>query len=152
MEATHFIELYKFFGRSVIYTSDIMPIKDLQKEFNKTFIYEGETIAVWKIKPAYNPIQDRLRVRGLLKPYYNSMWEQRIENIKNANSKLQSSNMQREVLPPPAEGEKGVSVEADAAEKEAVQDSIYLGQKEGRIESVCVSPTLIPFSTSFMSS
>ncbi len=49
----------------------------------------ANTVAVWRIKKADTPIQDRLRYRGIsLKPYYNSIWEQRIEAIKNANTKL----------------------------------------------------------------
>ena len=88
MEATHFIEFYRFFGKSGIYTSGIKPIKELQKELTMTLIY-GETIAVWRIKPTDVPIEERLAKRlGSPIGYCSAGFFRLINEMMYADTKL----------------------------------------------------------------
>jgi hypothetical protein len=46
----------------------------------------ADILVVWRIKKAESPLQDRLRQRGLIKKFYHSMWEKRIEDLQNAQN------------------------------------------------------------------
>lgn len=88
MEATHFIEVYKSGWNKNLINTQCIGIHNLIRFLKQSEGHETlETIAVWRIKKAESPIQDRLRSRGIsLKPYYESIWEQRIKAMKRANN------------------------------------------------------------------
>lgn len=89
MEATHFIEVWHRKGDTYLTNDFYLSEEAFQDGLYGTRNHPTgnlETVAVWRIKKAESPIQDRLRSRGLLKTYYTSIWEQRIEAIKIANN------------------------------------------------------------------
>jgi hypothetical protein len=82
MEATHFIEVYKYPDGGIGYLL-VNPIHLLENSIKASVTVGFETIAVWKIKAADTPIQDRLRQRGLLKGFYESKWQERIKFLQD---------------------------------------------------------------------
>jgi hypothetical protein len=60
MEATHFIEVWKYSDGDYDSTFEPWPIEDLQFDLKDTIQQGHETIAVWRIKPTDVPLQTRL--------------------------------------------------------------------------------------------
>jgi hypothetical protein len=84
MEATHFCEVWKYHFDGHTACSRWQKIEYLQENLEMTdFNFVCDTIAVWRIKKADSPLQDRLRQRGLLRTHIHSMWMQRIEYLQN---------------------------------------------------------------------
>jgi len=63
MEATHFIEIWKYKNGGYDQTCEPWPIEDLETDLRETATFGHETIAVWRIKGTDVPLQQRLDLR-----------------------------------------------------------------------------------------
>jgi hypothetical protein len=82
--ATHFIEVWKGIDDTESHSSMFNTINVLENYIRSTSSKgKLETVAVWRIKPTDEPIQFRLRRRGISRKAIHSMWMQKVEYLKN---------------------------------------------------------------------
>jgi hypothetical protein len=84
MEATHYNPALKF--GSSFFNGGVKDIDFFGQEISLNLMFWIELVGVWRIKKAESPLQDRLRQRGLIKKFYHSMWEKRIEDLQNTQN------------------------------------------------------------------